>query len=247
MIALTFLSCNGKAKAFLGEIQRKWCQRIAAPCRADYASGMKGLLPLVVLLAVAFPALAQEEDFDPAAVDVADAVNCHLDAPTYNGFAIAIGGEGGEAARRQWRRVDTGNPFLEEYELPEPVVVTGDYATRRIAFTSNGVLAILDLADPARIAQGEGIANAADAEPLIAELVAAGKATRAEVEADMPFRKFLGQRILAEATELPGDEDGFGTHTIIARNISNVTTHPGKTFYGCSYKVELIDKDGKPL
>jgi hypothetical protein len=34
---------------------------------------------------------------------------------------------------------------------------------------------------------------------------------------------------------------------IIGRNVSNATTHPGKTFYGCSYRIELIGKDGQPL
>jgi hypothetical protein len=33
----------------------------------------------------------------------------------------------------------------------------------------------------------------------------------------------------------------------VARSISNATTHPGKTFYGCAYRMEMLDKDGKPL
>jgi len=194
------------------------------------------------------PALAQDdEDFDPAKVDIVDAINCHVDARTYNGFALSVGGDDGEAKRRHWRKMVTGNAFLDEYELPEAIAVTGTYTTRRIAFSSSGVLAILDLADPAQLAKAEGIANAADPEPLIAELVASGKATRAEIEADMPFRKFLGEQVLVDVTELPTDGESFGAHTVIARTISNVTTHPGKALYGCSYRRELIDKEGKPL
>lgn len=200
------------------------------------------------MVTIAQPVHARaEEDFDPADVSIIDAVNCHLAARTYNGFALSVGGDGGEAKRRHWRKMVTGNAFLDEYELPEAIAVTGTYTTRRIAFTSSGVLAILDLADPAQLAKAEGISNAADPEPLIAELVASGKATRAEIEADMPFRKFLGEQVLVDVTELPDAGERFGAHTVIARTISNVTTHPGKTLYGCSYRIELIDKEGKPL
>lgn len=200
------------------------------------------------MLTIAQPVNAQdEEDFDPAGVSIIDAVNCHLDARTYNGFALSVGGDDGEAHRRHWRKVVTGNTFLDEYELPEPIAVTGTFTTRRITFSSTGVLAILDLADPTSLAKAEGIANPADPEPLIAEIVASGKATRAEIEADMPFHKFLGERVMVDVKELPADGESFGAHTTIARTISNVTTHPGKTLYGCSYRIELIDKEGKPL
>lgn len=200
------------------------------------------------MLTIAQPVYAQdEEDFDPAGVSIIDAVNCHLDARTYNGFALSVGGDDGEAHRRHWRKVATSNGFLDEYELPEPIAATGTYTTRRIAFSSTGVLAILDLADPTPLAKAEGIANAADPEPLIAEIVASGKATRAEIEADMPFRKFLGERVMVDVTDLPADGESFGAHTTIARTISNVTTNPGKTLYGCSYRIDLIDKEGKPL
>jgi hypothetical protein len=201
----------------------------------------------IVLLGANPASAADEQPFDPAAVSEIDAINCQLDAPTYNGFALSIAGDDGIAVRRHWRKIDSSNPFLDEYELPSPITVAGTHQTRQIAFSSNGILAVLDLADPAVIARGEGIANAADPEPLIAELVASGKVTRAEIEADIPFRKFLGERIVKDTVELPADGESFGAHTTIARNISNVSTRPGKTLYGCAYRIELIDKDGKPF
>jgi hypothetical protein len=204
-------------------------------------------LPLVAPLLATPLYAAEEEDFDPASVNEVDAINCHLDAPSYNGFAFAISGEEQLAAQRHWRKIEIGNPFLSEYELPAPITVTGSYTTRRIAFTSTGIVAILDLADPAVIARDEGIVNAMDAEPLIKEIVASGKATRAQIEAEMTFRKFLGERVIADVTEPPADDESFGMHTVIARTISNVTTHPGKTLYGCTYRIELLGKDGKPL
>lgn len=112
-------------------------------------------------------------------------------------------------------------------------------------------MAILDLADPAEIAKEEGIVNALESDAAVAEIAraaqTAGVATRNEVEAETPFRKFLGQRILVDVTEPANEADEFGTHTVIARSISNVTSHPGKTLYGCSYRIELLDRDGKPL
>lgn len=201
----------------------------------------------IAALLLANPASAAEEDFDPAAVSVIDAINCYLDTPTYNGFAMATMGDDGLAQKRGWRKVDSGNPFLLEYELPEPIAVTGHYQTRRIAFTSTGILAILDLPDPRPLARQEDIDNAIDPTPLIDAIVASGKATRQEVEAQADFTRFMGERVVADVTEPAETPDGFGTHMTIARSISNVTSHPGKTLYGCSYRMELLDKDGKPL
>jgi len=187
------------------------------------------------------------EDYDPNRIEIVDALECRLDAPAYNGFAMALNGEEKIADKRRWVRIDTSNPFMNEYELPAPITVARHYSTRRIAFTSSGVLAILDLADPATIAQEQEIKNALDPAPLIEAMVASGKATRAELEAAARSRKFLGEKILVDRTERPTAGESFGTHTIIGRNVSNATTHPGKTFYGCSYRIELIGKDGQPL
>lgn len=204
---------------------------------------------LLIGLLFAVPATtgrADEVDFDPATVSEVDAIACQLDAPSYTGFALAVSGDDGIAVQRHWHRIESGNPFLAEYALPAPITVAG-HATSRIAFSSSGIVAILDLPDPAAVAAPEGVANAADAEPLIAAIVAAGKATRAEIEAELPFRKFLGERVVSDTVALPAGDESFGTHTRITRTIANATTHPGKTLYGCSYRIELIGRDGKPL
>ena len=205
------------------------------------------MLLTIALLGASPVAATEEEEFDPSTVSEVDAINCDLDAPTYNGFALSIAGDDGLAAHRRWRKIDSGNPFLDEYELPVPIIVAGTYQTRRIAFSASGILALLDLADPAAIAREEGVTNSLDPEPLIAEIVASGKATRAQIEADMQFRKFLGEQVIVDRVELPENGESFGAHIVISRTISNVATHPGKTLYGCSYRIELIDKDRKPL
>lgn len=202
----------------------------------------------ILTLILATPAFAQDdEEFDPAAVSVTDAINCHLDVPTYNGFALGISGEDDVATQLGWVKIDTDNPFLLEYRLPEPIAVTGEWQTDHIAFSAGGILAVLDEPDPAVIAGPEGIANEMDPEPLLTEIVASGAATRAEVEAEVQFRKFLGQRVLVDVIEPAEKPGGLGTHTVIARSVSNATSHPGKTLYGCSYRIELLDAQGNPL
>lgn len=227
---------------------------------------------LSFLLLVATPALASDEDaLDPAKVSVVDAINCYLDAPTYNSFVLAIVGEDNLAQRLGWREVESENPFLAEYELPYDLSITGDWTTNRIAFSSTAVMAILDLADPGLIAAGEGIKNEADS--VIADIAdswgeaspeaqqaaeqartktrdtetVANVATGENAEATSTFVKFFGQRVIADVTEPANEDVSFGTHTMITRSISNVSSHLGKTLYGCSYKIEILDRNGKPL
>lgn len=204
----------------------------------------------IALLAALLPASAlaavQDDEVDPTKIDVRDAIACRLDAPTYNGFAMAVAGDDALAAKLGWKPVKSGNFLMKEYELPAPIVVAGEYSTRRIAFTSTGVLAILDQPDPAVVARKEKIENGMPTEGLIDTLVASGKVTRAQAEAEIKFHKFLGERVISDVTD-PASGDHFRARTRIALNVSNVATHPGKTLYGCSYKIELLDKDGNPL
>jgi hypothetical protein len=199
-------------------------------------------------LLVSSPSFAAEEaEFDPHRVSELDAIDCRLDVPHYLRFAMGIQDEG-IARKRRWKKIESANPFMNEYELPAPILVAGSYSTTRIAFTSNAILAILDLPDPATVARGEQIENAADPGPSIAEqLTSTGEASRDEVHGMIKFRKFLGERILEERTEPAAEGESFGARTIIARSVSNATTHPGKTLFGCSYRMELLDENGDPL
>lgn len=205
-------------------------------------------LAVVAAFAPGFLSHQTNSDPDPAAVDVVDAIECKLDAPTYNGFAMALNGEEQIAKKRHWVPVKSGNPMLNEYALPAPITVAGTYRTSRVAFTSSGVLAILDLADPAPLAREQGIANAADPKALADSLRESGEAPPPEFLAMMArSNKFLGEKVVVDRVEPPAAGESFGIHTRITRNISTVTSHPGKTLYGCSYRIEPIGKDGKPL
>jgi hypothetical protein len=192
-------------------------------------------------------AAAADTTPDPAQVDLLDAITCRLAAPAYNGFAMALDGDENLAAKRGWRKQGSANPFMIEYDLPKPITVAGRYSTSRIGFTADAVVAILDLADPAPLAREEGMVNTLDSNPLIGALVASGKASRDEVESHITFHAFRGEKIVVDQKELPEKGERFGMHTVIVRSIGNATTHPGKAFYGCSYSMEMIDKDGRPL
>jgi hypothetical protein len=207
------------------------------------------LVPAALLAAafISMPVDAADEPSYPATVNIVDAIECRLAASTYNEFAMALNGEEQIASKRLWDRAHTNNAFMNEYDLPTPITVAGHFSTRRIAFTANAVLAVLDLSDPTTIAAEQKIDNAVNASPLIDAMTASGKATREEIEAATKSRKFLGEKVIVDRTEPPEAGGTFGIHTVISRNISNVSTHPGKTFYGCSYRIEVIGEDGKPL
>lgn len=204
-------------------------------------------LPLAAALMLPALQLAAGADLDPMQVREADAIACRLDGPTYRRFAFAIEGEEKIARKRGWKKVASTNPMLLEFDLPAPIAVAPGYSTRRIAFTGDGILAVLDLADPGVIAAQEQIANTMDPEPMIAALVASGKVTRAEAEGMIEFRKFLGEKVVQDVTEPAAEPGGYGSRTVIAHTISNTTTHKGKTFYGCSYRMEILDENGDPL
>ncbi|UYY57927.1 hypothetical protein [Sphingomonas sp. S2-65] len=202
-------------------------------------------MPLLSLTLYALSLALPLQEADPAQIAEVDAINCRLDVPSYMGFALALDGKDGVARKRGWKQVGSEG-FLREYRLPAPITVAGR-STQRIAFSGDAILAILDVPDPAVLAGPEQITNDFDIEPMIAEIVASGKATRAQVEAEFKFRKFVGERILKEETQRAENGESFGSHTVVARTIANATTHPGKTLYGCAYRIEVRDKDGTPL
>jgi len=207
---------------------------------------MKKILAFSTLIAAA-PLQAADTPANPSQVDVIDAIECRLDAPSYNGFAFGLNGEAQIAKHRHWVKIASKNPFLNEYDLPEAITVAGHYTTRRVAFSSTGVIAIIDVADPAEIAKAQGIENQADPSALITSLAADNNVKPEQIQSQIKFHKFLGEKLVSDTVELPTGENIFGSHTRILRNISNATTHPGRTFYGCSYQIKLIGKDGKPL
>lgn len=182
---------------------------------------------IATLLLVA-PAIAADNS-SPSSIDLVDAINCKLDVPTYNGFAMSLAMDKGLARKLGWKKIKSSSPFMDEYQLPTLIKVTDSYSTRVIGFTSSSIVAILDLADPNVIASKEGIKNAMNSKGL-----------------DGGSRRFMGQRVLVDRIEPPRGGK-FGAHITIGREISNFPPLPGKTLYGCSYRIEVLDENGKSL
>jgi hypothetical protein len=195
---------------------------------------VKHVLILGALLAA--PASAEEE-FDPLTVDVVDAINCHIDAPTFNGFAASLD-EADQLKKRGWRKLPGKNAFMYEYLLPKPINVTGAYTTRHVALSAGAMMAVLALPDPSALAKEEQIENAADPAELIEGLVKEGSLTPEQAKQIPRTNKFMGERVIVDVKERD-EELKADFHTTIRRSISNVSTHPGKTLYGCAYKIDM--------
>ncbi|PLP56908.1 hypothetical protein CYK37_23760 [Mesorhizobium loti] len=163
-----------------------------------------------MLLATSVPATAQ--DFDPAALDLPALVECRADVPTYNSLALWLTGESDAAGKLGWRKVDSGNPFLSQYELEKPLAAFG-MATKTLVFTSSGPMAVLDGTAATDLAKKIGV------EPMISNP-----------------QKFLGEKVVSENTET---SEGVTLATRISLNVSTVETHPGKVLAGCSYTMEI--------
>lgn len=75
-------------------------------------------------------------------------------------------------------------------------------------------MAILDVPNPAVVARTAGISG--------------------------QFHGFLGERVIANGTG-SADRKDVRARTVIIRSVANVTTHPGKTLYGCSYWIDPLE------
>jgi hypothetical protein len=177
-------------------------------------------LGLAIALLTPLAAQAQEPvEFDPATLDLAKLIECRTYAPPqYNALAFWLMEDGGKAARARFGLTETrsANPLLQTYALKAPLSVFGRQ-TRQVAFTSSGLVAVLDEADPHPLARELGV------DPVV----------------DSPG-KFLGERQISASSQ--NDE---GTSMIfksrVALNVSTVTSHPGKTLAGCSYEIDIVE------
>lgn len=173
-----------------------------------------------VALLAPLAARAQEPtEFDPATLDLARVIECKTYAPPqYNALAFWLMEDGGKAAGARFGLSETksANPMLKTYALKAPLTVFGRQ-TRQIAFSSSGLLAVLDEADPHPLARDLGV----------------------EAAVDTPG-KFLGEREISASSE---KDAGTGAvfNSRVSLNVSTVTSHPGKTLAGCSYVIDMVD------
>jgi hypothetical protein len=171
-----------------------------------------------LLLAVLLPAVALAQDAGegsaPAGTmpDLSALLECRLGYADFLAYqpvlrdplkAVALG----------WRPQPQANPFMIEYRLNAPVTVFGRQSDH-IAFAGDGVVAVLDLADPRVLARD----------------------LQLETGVDTPEKAIFGREARAEETTGPDGRAGWIESAIV--NVSNVTSHPGKTLAGCSYSLD---------
>ncbi len=183
------------------------------------------LLLLAVGLFGAVPLAAQDgapadDNWSPLDLAVEDILACKVDPPGFNSFAAMIDDKAEGAPARGWKKIRSDNPLLYLYRLPQPVGVAG-YQTQTVGLAAGALLAILDSADTSGIARAAGM-------------------TEEDAEIIGPA-KYMGQK-LVDRQEIADPQFGRIIHTR-SLSVSNVTSLPGKTLYGCAYKVSIPSID----
>jgi hypothetical protein len=156
------------------------------------------------------PAEPSAENADPA-----DIISCKITAPLFTGFTMAISmdGETGSAEQRGWVKVPAANSRYIHYHLPKPITVFSQI-TSDVAQSSNGLYAILDIADPTALAAANGLEYFANV-----PLDIGGKLVSKESTVDQELK----MRVLTSRT----------------LNVSTIKAFPSKTLIGCSYTMDM--------
>ena len=145
--------------------------------------------------------------------DLASLIECRGDIAGLTALAPALE-DPLKAVALGWQPLPQANMFMTEYRLASPIRVFG-HGTDHIAFTGSSVMAILDLPDP---------------RPLAGEL-------GLETAIDTPAKAMFGKELRSE--ESRDAESGQVLIESVVLNVSNVSSHPGKTLVGCSYSLDL--------
>nr|WP_295378695.1 hypothetical protein [Pseudoxanthomonas sp.] len=180
-------------------------------------------IPLLLLLTLAAGAHARGtgEDAAPAStpdrVDIARLIRCEGQPEEFMALATALQ-EPLKAVSLGWRPLPQSNMFLSEYALGEPVTVFG-HSSDRIAFAGSSVMAVLDLPDP---------------RPLARQL-------ELETAVDTPEKAMFGKELVSE--EMRDPATGATLVRSLVLNVSNVTSHPGKTLVGCTYSIDPLEEE----
>jgi len=169
------------------------------------------------LLAALFSLSAAAQDaepspFDPRGVDLPALIACRDTPENFMALAIALQ-DPLNAVSLGWRPLPQTNMFLSEYALTAPIEVFG-HRSDHIAFAGSSVMAILDLPDP---------------RPLAKEL-------ELETAIDTPEKAMFGKELVSE--EIRDPTSGLVLIRSLVLNVSNVTSHPGKTLVGCTYSID---------
>ena len=175
---------------------------------------------LAAALLTALPVLASAQDTDPtpdpAQVDLSALISCTGQPEQFLALAIAIQNPL-EAVSLGWRPLPQTNMFMAEYALNAPVTVFG-HSSQHIAFAGSSVMAILDLPDPRPLAKQLGL----------------------EAAVDTPEKAMFGKEVLSDETLDKASGKVLIRSAVL--NVSNVTSHPGKTLVGCTYSIDPVEE-----
>ncbi|MFT3756143.1 MAG: hypothetical protein QM769_09395 [Pseudoxanthomonas sp.] len=172
------------------------------------------LLPILALLALAGPACAAETQ---AAPDLSALIECRAQIEDFLALAPTVH-DPLKAVALGWKPLPQSNQFMTEFELIAPIRVFG-HGTNRIAFSGEGIVAVLDLPDP---------------RPLAHEL-------QLETAIDTPQKAMFGKEV--HGVEITDPQSGKALYESAVLNVANVDSHPGKTLAGCSYARDLMEDD----
>ncbi len=153
----------------------------------------------------------------PAQVDIARLISCQGQPEEFMALATALQ-DPLQAVSLGWRPLPQSNMFLTEYALGAPVTVFG-HASEHIAFAGSSVMAVLNLPDPRPLA----------------------KALALETAVDTPDKAMFGKELVSEEVRDPAT--GAALVRSLVLNVSNVTSHPGKTLVGCTYSIDPLEDE----
>ena len=177
------------------------------------------LLLLSLALLAPLSLLAQtadtEEKLDPGRIDLAGLIECRRELADFHYLAPALV-DPLQAVSLGWRPLPQANLFMTEYALIAPITVFG-HKTEHIAFAGNSIIAVLDLPDP---------------RPLAKQLAL-------EAAIDTPEKAMFGKELVS--LEETDEKSGTTFVRSVVLNVSNVSSHPGKTLVGCSYSLDLAE------
>ena len=174
---------------------------------------MPRLLSLASCIALALPVPVHARTAPP---DLAALIECRGDMAGFMALAPALQ-DPLEAVALGWQPLPQANMFMTEYRLASPIRVFG-HESSHIAFSGGSVMAILDLPDPRPLASELGL----------------------ETAIDTPAKAMFGKELRSE--ESRDGESGQVLIESVILNVSNVSSHPGKTLVGCSYSLDLPEE-----
>jgi hypothetical protein len=170
--------------------------------------------------ATAKPEEKAAEPLDPARIDLSGLIECKHELADFHYLAPALI-EPLQAVALGWRPLPQANLFMTEFMLNTPISVFG-HSTDHIAFTGDSIIAILDLADP---------------RPLAKQL-------ELETAVDTPAKAMFGKELRSH--EQRDQASGVTLIDSVVLNVSNVSSHPGKTLVGCSYIMDTLEEPKAP-